>query len=179
MGRREDQLRGRVKDIQTDLGIDRDKRKKLRNRRRETVAFEKLPSTTDRMEFWCDRCLIDFVAPAYKTWSYIHETGAWHSYCPICEAMVYRHITSKVLDPYYLKSDKIKDLRGANLQDMLQPGNYGFNTLYQDPYVNAYMKYQRSHEHLYNKYSAMGLIGKTIDQKSEEDVLKEEFADRI
>ena len=171
----QDRLTKHVEAIQSDLNKENAEKKRIKNSSREKTAFDKLPEYTPRMEFWCDHCLIDFVAPAYKTWSNIHNTGSWQSFCPVCESQVYRYASSKKLDPYYAKSDKIKIMRGEHLVDMLQPGEYGFQTEYGDPFEHYYRRFQQRHEDLHNRYASMGLLGRTLKQKEEEEMIKEEM----
>lgn len=163
-----------IKDLQADLELDKKRKLKEKASRKEHRAFLKLPEFTQRMEFWCDHCQIDFVAPAHKQWIERHLTGTWQSFCPICEGWVYRHITAKVVDPYYFKSEKVRNMRGINAADLLQPGERGFKTYYGDTFANYYYQYQHRHEELHNKYAMMGLVGKTLSQQAEEEELDEE-----
>ncbi|KKN24239.1 hypothetical protein LCGC14_0896840 [marine sediment metagenome] len=169
----EQNLKDSVTAIQGDLEKDRNKRKSEKNRNKEKIAYNKLPGAVPKKEFWCDHCSIDFVAPSYKTWSIIHEVGAWHSFCPLCEGIVYRHITDKIIDPYYNKSEKLRVMRGEAYKDLMQPGEYGYQTMYGEPFEHYYKRFQESHELLHDKYASMGLIGKTMAQKNEEDDIKE------
>ena len=168
MAKYEENLKKGLNDLQNDLKQDRENKKAHKFHSKERIAFEKLPAYT-KTEFWCGKCETDFVAPAYKIWIDFYGVGSWHSFCPICGGLVYRHITSKTLDPYYSQSDKIKIMRGEALTDMLQPGQYGFQTQYGDPFEHYYKRFQEKHEQLHNKYAAMGLLGKTLAQKDEEN----------
>lgn len=161
-----------ISDIQHDLDTQREARNKIKREKREWTAFKKLPSQT-RMEFWCDRCHVDFVAPAYKIWSYYHEQGSWHSVCPLCELLVYRHITAKTLDPYYEKSTKIRIMRGEGVKDMIQPNQYGFQTLYGDPFEHYYRRFQERDEDIVNRYAAYGLTGLTLGEKTEREQIQD------
>ena len=175
MGKYEKQLEKSVEDIQRDLAIDKQVKQKDKNRGKERRAFLSLPTYNKRMEFWCDHCSIDFVAPAYKVWSDIHNIGSWHSFCPYCEIIVYRHITMKNMYPYYNKSEKVKHMRSKSFKDMLQPGDYGFKTMYGDAFAQSYNRFQMQHENIFNKYASMGLTGKSLKQKSEEEVMQEKL----
>lgn len=161
--------------LQTDIDKENTKKQKRKNQERERRAYNKLPTYSQRTAFWCDRCNIDFVAPAYKVWSDAHQHGNWQSFCPVCGDWVFRYITAKKLDPYYLRSEKIQVMRGESAKDLIQPGNYGFRTLYGDPFERYYKRFQEQHEALHNKYASMGLVGKTLKQKSEEEILREEM----
>ena len=163
-----------IKELQQDLEKDKKNKLKEKGKFKERRAFNKLPEFSAKMEFWCDHCQIDFVAPAWKQWIVYSGIGTWQSFCPICEGWVYRHITAKVLDPYYFKSEKVRNMRGINAEDLIQPGQYGFKTYYGDPFVNHYMKFQHRHELLFNKYASMGLVGKTLEQRAEEEDLDDE-----
>ena len=98
-----------IKELQQDLEKDKKNKLKEKGKFKERRAFNKLPEFSAKMEFWCDHCQIDFVAPAWKQWIVYSGIGTWQSFCPICEGWVYRHITAKVLDPYYFKSEKIRN----------------------------------------------------------------------
>ena len=173
MGYKEN-LKKSLENIQADLDKDTQRRKRVKEMSRERRAFDKLPEFA-KTEFWCESCDADFVAPAYKIWIEAYEVGSWHSFCPVCGKLVYRHITSKILDPYYNQSNKIKEMRGKGAVDMLQPGQYGFQSQYGDPFEHYYKKYQEKHEQLHNKYAEMGLLGKTLAQKDEEDDIMREL----
>jgi hypothetical protein len=167
-----------IKDIQADLDLDKKKKLKDKNSQREKRAFMKLPEFTPRMGFWCDHCQLDFTGPAFKFWSEVHQIGTWQSFCPNCESWVYRHITSKVIDPDYFKSECMSAMRGIHEKDLLQPGDYGFNTIYNDPFESYYYQFQHRQEELHNKYAAMGLVGKTLaEQEDEEDFDMEDMED--
>ena len=163
-----------VADIQADLDKEKVNKLKRKAEQKEHRAFSKLPEFTYKMEFWCDHCQIDFVAPAHKQWLDHHQIGTWQSFCPVCEGWVYRHITTKVMDPYYFKSEKVRNMRGINAEDLIQPGQDGFRTYYGDPFADYYYRYQHRHEELWNKYASMGLVGKTLAQRSEEEELDAE-----
>lgn len=166
-----------IQEIQRDLEKDRKGREKEKAKYKEKRAFDKLPRYTLKMGFWCDHCQLDFIAPAHKFWSSRHNIGTWQTFCPNCHAWVYRYITSKVLDPYYFKSQYMMSMRGVNAKDLIQPGEFGFKTLYDDPFENYYMQFQKRQEELFNKYAAMGLVGKTLSQKSDEEELGAEDFD--
>jgi len=174
MGQKQ-RLESTVKSIQSDLDKDRLLKKKHKGENRERHAYDSLPDYLPRMDYWCDHCQIDFVSPSYKVWSTLHEQGTWHSFCPICESMVYRYITAKTLDPYYMKSDKLRMMRSENLKDTLQPSEYGFKTMYGDAFEHYYKKHQVKHEELFNKYASMGISGKSVKQMAEEDIIKRDL----
>lgn len=173
MNKYADNLKRSLDNVHADLDVDAENRNKIKENNKEKMAFRKLPEYT-KTEFWCENCEADFVAPAYKIWIEIYEVGSWHSFCPVCGKLVYRHITGKVLDPYYSQSQKVKEMRGKGSVDMLQPGQYGFQSQYGDPFEHYYKRHQEKHEQLCNKYAEMGLLGKTLAQKDEEnDIMKE------
>lgn len=174
MGKYENNLKSRLTDIQADLDMDRQDRNREKQKNKEKIVFQKLPEYT-KIEFWCGKCSADFVAPAYKVWIEIYGVGSWHSFCPLCGELVYRHITSKVADPYYNQSDKIKIMRGEAVKETLQPGQYGFQSQYGDPFEHYYKRFQEKHEQLTNKYAEMGLLGKTLAHKEEESSIMREL----
>ena len=164
-----------IQDLQNDLDRDKEARLKVKAKMKEYRAFMKLPRYSPRMEFWCDDCAIDFVAPAFKQWIETHRMGTWQSFCPICWRWVYRHITSKVADPYYFKSEKLAIMRGASASDLLQPGQYGFKTLHGDPFAKYYYRFQQRHEEMWGRYAAMGLAGRTLAQQEEEEMTADDI----
>ena len=168
----EETLRQHVRDVQADLDKDKKIARSRKHANKEHTAFLKLPINS-KVEFWCDACQIDIVAPAYKVWIRRHWVGAWHSVCPDCGRMVYRHISSKKFDPYFNKSQKVRMMRSKGAKDMLRPGQYGFRTLYGDPFEEYYMKFQKREEDLTNKYAAIGIKGYTADRKNEQQRIRD------
>lgn len=167
-----EQLKSSLAEHMKDIDTENARKGKRKAQGKEKRAFDKLPRQS-RYEFFCVPCDIDFVAPAYKAWSEIHQVGVWQSFCPRCERMVVRYTTVKKLDPYYAHSHKIKVMRGEAEKDMLRPMDYGFKTMYGDPFEHYYRRFQERQEDIDNRYAALGLTGLTLDQKSEQ----EEFAD--
>lgn len=160
--------------IERQAELEQDKAVKLRRKaqQKEKKAFDALPEQT-KMEFWCEHCQIDFVAPAYKIWSDVHSLGSWQSVCCRCERMVYRHVNQKTDDPYYAMSAKIRVMRGEAANDMLTPHDYGFKTLYGDPFEHYYRRFQEQEESMHNRYAALGLTGLTLSEKSEQEQFME------
>lgn len=161
-------------DKHADLAVDRNHRIKLRKKRKALEAYKKLPFLS-KVAFFCQACQEDFVAPAYKKWSTLHELGTWFSMCPYCESEVYRHITEKIADPYHHLSNKSRHMKSINARDILQPNQYGFNTLYDNPYEDLFNRYQKKEEDIYNKYARFGLTGKDSEQLDEEREVREEL----
>lgn len=88
--------------------------------------------------FYCQHCKTDFVTQAYKqVFNWGEETLA--KWIPIkakhkgCSYPVYRHITDVLADPYYRYSKLVQKQQKQYAKDLLQPGQYGFKTLYGDP----------------------------------------------
>jgi len=171
-GTYEQRIKKSVEDYQGDLKKSRKLKERDKAARKEKRAFDKLPEQS-KHDFWCNRCQIDFVAPAYKVWTEYYDTGCWHSFCPQCEQLVYRYISSKKLDPYYQQSLKVKYMASKEVKDFLQPSQYGFRTMYGDPYEALYKRFQQREEDMHNKYAALGLHGKTLKQKTEEEHARE------
>lgn len=167
-----EQLKKSLESHYQDIDIENERKRKRKAQTKEKRAFDALPTQT-KYEFFCINCDIDFVAPAYKNWSEIHQVGIWQSFCPRCERLVVRHTTGKKYDPYYEHSHKVRVMRGEAERDMLRPTDYGFKTLYGDPFEHYYRRFQETQEDIDNRYAALGLTGMTLDQKSEQERLNE------
>lgn len=159
-----DNLDDRWKHISDELDIDNEKRRGRTLSEREKRAFDKLPDHTI-IEFWSQEAG-DFVAPAYKVWIEYFDIGYWQSFCPVTGNLVYRHITEKGDDPYYEYSDKIRFQRSTFHDDLLQPDDYGFGSLYGDPFERNYRLFQQKQEDIHNKYASLGLRG-LLDETNE------------
>lgn len=171
-------LKEYVKDVQIELDTSREERKKLHKQKRAWEAYKKLPYEV-KMAFFCTGCQEDFVAPAYKTWNPIHGIGTWNSFCYNCESIVYRHVTDTKDDPYYEYSAKIRHMRSSYERDIIQPGQYGFGTLYGDPYERLYNQYQNKQEDIEQRYASMGLGGVDSDFEGEEEAATKEELEYI
>jgi len=120
-------LKNRVKDVQGQLDIEKERKKPNPNER----MVENTPDIVDTYDFWCDECEKDFSSRAYKT---VHRLygDAIVSYRARCECgnECQRLVSHRDHDPYYARSEKVRRSRGEFSQDMLQPDQYGFNTLW-------------------------------------------------
>lgn len=170
----ESRLKQRVRDIQSDLEVDKNKKKARAKDSREYRAFVKLPYQQN-VDFFCRFCAIDFTVPAHRMWSFFYNCGAWHSYCPECGVEVVRNISDKTSDPYYEESVKIRDMRGRFSKDMLRPDQYGFKTLYGNAYDEYERRYEERREEIRSKYASMNLKGTILREKTEIEKVKEEF----
>ena len=166
MNKKKARLQNRVREVQQDLQIEKEAKAERKKQSKERVAFEKLPQYT-KHEFWCTRCAIDFVAPAYKVWSEEHETASWCAFCPKCGSHVHRYITHKTIDPYYLQSVKMAAMRSVHEEDMLQPDQFGFKVLYGDVYESMYQHHQQNYSQKH-QYAMTGLEGKIEEQEDTE-----------
>ncbi len=169
-----ERIRQRVQDQQAVLEQDQNIKKAHRLDSKEKRAFDRLPDQTT-FEFWCPRCLVDFPAPAYKSWNDRYEVGSWMSQCPLCEDIVVRYINDKLSDPYYDQSEKIAIMRNTGAADMLRPDQYGFRTLYGNPYAEYHHSRVALAEHIRERYATTGLHGLTLKEKSETEKAKEFF----
>lgn len=174
MSLRESQIKESVASHQADLDAERAEREARKKRDKARRGFNALPQNT-LTEFWCVSCQMDFVAPSYKFWSEVHQCGSWHSFCPGCERPVCRYIDAKKFDPYYEQSLKVRIMRSEAEKDMLTPFDYGYQTLYGDPFEHYYKRFQQSQDDIHNRYAALGLVGKTMGQKIDEEALFDSF----
>lgn len=169
-----DRLSNMVDDIHVDQDQERSIRAIKREKRKAYEAYKKLPYDT-KMAFFCQACQEDFVIPAYRRWSTLHEIGTWQSFCPYCDSEVYRHITSRTEDPYNHLSNKTVHLRSSAARDILQPDEYGFNTLYGDPYEDLYNRYQNKEEELDYQTARHGLVDRSNIEADQERQIEEEL----
>ena len=159
-------LEERVDDIHEELDLDRRIGNARKRMTREWRAFEKLPGTA-RTPFYCRPCRKDFVAPAWKEWSFFFNCGSWFSRCPDCGGECARYISQKTKDPYYELSNEIRKMRGDFATDMLRPDQYGFKTLYGEPFAEWQAEQQRREEELRGKYAGLGIKGQTVKEREE------------
>lgn len=84
------------------------------------------------VSFFCKKCDLDQDLPGYvRSNSY----GEWfESKCRRCSKKMLRYITEKHKDPYFYDSLKLKRQRIEAGDDLLQPGQPRFKTLYKDEY---------------------------------------------
>lgn len=102
--------------------------------------IEQAPKFCRKM-FYCEECDTDYETLAGKvvfSWEgqilakYIPIKKAHKGKNGICTRDNFRQITEVALDPYWNKSKLIKQQRKKYAKDLLQPGEYGFKTLYGD-----------------------------------------------
>ena len=113
-----------------DRTYHRNKAKALEERN-ELLKDAKRLALTD---FWCDTCRIDFKALAWKQteidWSNpnqmigFYKTKCWHGHWCM------RLITDKHKDGFFIKSRAIARDRGKYYNDIIQPGDTGYQLLY-------------------------------------------------
>jgi hypothetical protein len=82
-----------------------------------------------RMEFWCRRCELDFEAVGRKALCGFGRSR-YDARCPNCGAKCLRRITETAGDPYFRQSEKLRVLREAMGDDLLQPGDPRWEKVY-------------------------------------------------
>lgn len=172
MGSYANRLRGRVKEVQGTLDEDREGRNERKKRSKEYRAFLKLPGTS-RQQIWCRPCRKDFVTLAWKEWSPTYGSGSWFTRCPDCGGECARYISNKLRDPYYEESDALREMRGLFAKDTLQPHEYGFRTLYGEPFKAWEEEMARRDEEIRAKYAALGIKGETFRERTEREEARE------
>lgn len=81
------------------------------------------------LDFWCDRCKVDFIGRAKKqidSW----EPIAYYKIKHMCGQWSLRRITDRLRDLYFFKSKKVALDRGKATVDVLQPFESGYNMVY-------------------------------------------------
>ncbi len=84
------------------------------------------------ISFWCETCEKDFDAPANIKRALGNEYFV--AQCPDKKHEAVRFITGKTCDPYFRRSKKQKRQRMELEKDLIQPGQYGFETYYKKEY---------------------------------------------
>ena len=81
--------------------------------------------------FWCDECKRDFEAEGFAFGNTAGGTeNRWYEgRCPKKHKAI-RYITEKHLDPYFRKSEMLREMRMRFSKDLLQPGDPGFDKYY-------------------------------------------------
>lgn len=84
------------------------------------------------VSFYCKRCGLDQDLPAEKR-NYYGGGEKFVAKCR-CGKELMRLITEKHLDPYFYESKKLRRQRAEAENDLLQPSDPKFKTLYKDEY---------------------------------------------
>lgn len=83
-------------------------------------------------QFWCNKCKTERVARGFKIvqsdWNNPGKKIAFYE-ALACHRLR-RRITEKYLDPYFNISHNVRKQRLDQAKDMIQPGQWGFDTLY-------------------------------------------------
>ncbi len=169
-----ERLRQRVRDRQAEIDEETAIKEKRKKQAREYTAYLKLPEESEQ-DMFCEHCLLDFRGPAYKEWSWLFGVGAWVSFCPLCGLPKCRWITGKTNDPYYEQAQKIRSMRSEYEADILRPDQWGFQTLYGDPFEKYAQQSANQEQEVRSRFLEMGLGGITIQEKSEREKIKEYF----
>lgn len=160
-------LKNWVKDHQESLAKDRERKKKKPN---EWMA-EEAGAEVKAYDFWCDECEVDFTQEGYKT---VHRLFG----DPIvayrteheCGNECIRLMTHRDHDDYYIRSDKIQEQRNQYETEFLMHEQYGFNTLYGNPFHKTEKEKEEYVEKVMS--SEVGLKGRSLKQKEKLRKLK-------
>jgi len=125
-----DRLARRAEEISYQMQQDR-ARAHERTRLQNEVDKAK---PTARKRFWCRHCRLDFEGIGRKrVYGTAERPEAVHiCRCPECAAACHRLITNAGKDRYWLMSHRVRRDRGRHRLDLLQPSEFGFNTMYPD-----------------------------------------------
>ncbi|MDZ4232053.1 MAG: hypothetical protein U1C72_02245 [Candidatus Pacearchaeota archaeon] len=100
------------------------------------------------VSFFCRECGFDQDIPAFK---FSLKTGEefFEARCKTegCGKAVRRYVTEVRKDPYYHLSPKMREERARMARDLIQPGQYGFETLYRKQWLDI----ERKREEYENK----------------------------
>jgi|SRR5579872_5926008 len=145
-----DKLTKRVENLFDERQYYEDDQKRREARLKEVQQADEIIKT----DFWCKKHG-DTTGMGYKVsfkdrelgWcAYYESFGAgWPKEISTCCKGLRRHITDKHFDPYYLESEMITlQMRQSKENgDLLQPGQYGFNTKYGDPDKKKWQKMEQ------------------------------------
>lgn len=94
-------------------------------------SVEEAPETVIT-QFWCNKCKKEIVARGYKVvqtdWN---NPGKFIAFFEVLAChRLRRRITDKYSDPYFNNSHLLRQQRLDYAKDLIQPGQYGFDTLY-------------------------------------------------
>lgn len=79
------------------------------------------------VSFYCKRCKLDCDLEAGKHGNSFAEW--FQAHCPTCQTKLIRYINDKT-DPYFYQSIKLRRQRDEFSKDLIQYGEYGFETFY-------------------------------------------------
>lgn len=158
-----ERLRARTRLIQGELKKDRERMKPSPNKK----MIEGIPDVIGSYNFWCDECQIDFESPAFKTIHRLHGDAVvnFRAYCPDCEEECVRHLTHRDHDPYYYLSDRMHEQRGLYTKDTLHHDQYGFRSMYGEPFPDHIKRIQRMEEQVIEKEREAGHKGLSLKAK--------------
>jgi hypothetical protein len=121
-------LKKYTQNVQEQLKLERESKK---NNPNQNMADEG-KSSIESYQFWCKDCKFDFTSSAHRYICriYGYPINSYWTRCPECKRWCKRLISHRDHDPYYNKSKVVLRMRNENAQDILQPGQFGYNTLW-------------------------------------------------
>lgn len=135
--------KNRVMAHQKRLAEERERNKPSINER----MIEEGKSFIDSYDFWCDVCEEDFTASASR---HVHrlygEPMVTYRAHHECGEECVRLITHRDADPYYDLSEKIHEQRNEYTADLLRHEDYGFKTLYGEPFEDYNKRLKKREE---------------------------------
>ncbi len=123
---------------QTKRSEDRQRFKDLDRERAENEKMIVDAKAVALLDFFCDHCRQDFRSNAVLhielDWNKPNEQIAFYrGKHRKCGRWSVRHWTDKAQDGFFMKSRSVAIDRGKHFEDLLQPYQIGFNTLYGKP----------------------------------------------
>lgn len=84
----------------------------------------------ENADFWCDHCKLDQYQRGTKKENTTFLTAVYEAKCIKCGQILQRHITDKQRDPFFRKSQLVREQKRQFSADLLQPGETGFRARY-------------------------------------------------
>lgn len=109
---------------------DRTRAQNIEKNRDSALKYIQGYKDIETLDFHCKDCGVDFVARARKQIDSWDKTWAYYKTKHTCENWCIRHITNRLRDEYYFLSPKIARERAEQHNDLIQPFQTGYNTLY-------------------------------------------------
>ena len=147
--------------------LERQERERHKKNPNERMIGEDSRERIESYPFFCNVCQEDFDSSAIR--NIYHLDGkvyaVWRARCPYCDEWCVRYISHRDEDPYYYNSKRVLKERSESEEDLLQPGEYGFNTRYGEPYKKAQKLWDDHRRDIFMAERRKGLSGNSLESK--------------